>query len=65
LYANLVFLIINNFTHNKFKFILIIQDSNLVIYYFKFDYRLKNQIIESISRIKNQIILWKKSHYFI
>ena len=55
LYANLVFLIINNFTHHKFKFKLIIKDSNLVIHYFKFDYRLKNQIVESISRIKNQI----------
>lgn len=57
LYANLVFLIINNLTHHKFKFKLIIKDSNLVIHYFKFDYRLKNQIVESISIVKNQIKL--------
>lgn len=57
LYANLVLLIINKFTHHKFKFKLIIKDSNLVIHYFKFDYRLKNQIVESISRVKNQIKL--------
>ena len=43
LYANLVFLIINNLTHHKFKFKLIIKDSNLAIHHFKFDYQLKNK----------------------
>ena len=57
LYTNLFFLIINKFTHHKFKFKLIIKDSNLEIHYFKFDYQLKNKIIESISRIKKQIKL--------
>ena len=57
LYASLLFLTINNVTHHKFKFKLIIKDSNLEIHNFKFDYQLKNKIIESISRIKNQIKL--------
>lgn len=57
LYASLLFLTINNVTHHKFKFKLIIKDSNLEIHNFKFDYQLKNKIIESISRINNQIKL--------
>lgn len=51
LYANLVFLIIYNFTHHKFKFKLIIKDLELKIHYFEFDYKFKNIITESISRI--------------
>lgn len=55
LYASLLFLIINNITHHKFKFKIIIKDSNLEIHNFKFDYQLKNKIVESLSRIRNQI----------
>lgn len=50
--ANLFFFNLNKFTNHKFKFKLIVKDSDFEIHSFGFDYQLKNKIIDSISRIK-------------
>lgn len=50
--VNLFFFNLNKFTSHKFKFKLVVKDSDLEIHSFGFDYQLKNKIIDSISRIK-------------
>lgn len=50
--ANLFFFYFDKHTNQKFKFELIIKNSNLEIHSFRFDYHLKSKIIDSITRIK-------------
>lgn len=57
LYAMLFFFTLKTFTNQRFKFKLIVKVSNQEIHQFGFKYDIKNNVIDSISKIKNQIKL--------